>query len=33
MDRKTYEEKKKSSEEIAKLLREGNLTAEQKKEV
>lgn len=30
MDRKTYEEAKKSSEEIAKLLREGNLTAEEK---
>lgn len=30
MDRKTYKEAKESSEEIAKLLREGNLSAEEK---
>jgi hypothetical protein len=30
MDRKTYEEAKKNSEEIAKLLLEGNLTEEEK---
>lgn len=30
MDRKTYQEAKKNSEEIAKLLRDGNLTAEEK---
>ena len=33
MDRKTYEEAKKSSEEMAKLLREGNLTAEEKQKL